>query len=74
MELAPVIIVIGGNIVTFALAVSFAAGWYGGRNCQARCPPNELVREQKTSTGRIAVADLSVRIRRLEAIAAGIDL
>lgn len=74
MELAPVIIAISSTIVTLALAASFAAGWYGGSNCRARRPPEEPVTEQESNTSRIALADLRVRMRRLEAIAAGIDL
>ena len=73
MELAPVIVVIVSNIVTLAMAASFAAGWYGGRHSHGRRAPDEPVTEQETSNGRIALADLRVRMRRLEAIAAGID-
>jgi len=74
MVLAPVIVAISSVIVTLALTASFAAGWYGGRSFRARRPPDEPATEQETSGGRIALADLRVRMRRLEAIAAGIDL
>lgn len=73
MALAPVIIAISSSIVTCALGTSFAAGWYGGRHSYARRAPDEPATEE-TSTGRIALADLRVRMRRLEAIAARIDL
>lgn len=74
MELAPFIIAISSSIVTFALAASFAVGWYGGRNFHFRRPSDKPVTEQETNVSRIALADLRVRMRRLEAIAAGIDL
>lgn len=74
MDFAPIIIAISSIVVTLALAASFAAGWYGGRHSHARRPSNEPVTEQETNTSRIVLADLRVRMRRLEAIAAGIDL
>lgn len=73
MEFAPVIIAFS-NIVTLALAASFVAGWYGGRNYHDRRRPNRSVTEEDANDSHSTLADLRVRIRHLEARAAGIDL
>lgn len=68
MTAMPVIVAISAAAVTLALVTAFAAGWCAGR--RARAP----VVEEPSIASRISLADLQSRMRRLEAIAAGIDV
>jgi hypothetical protein len=79
MDFTPLIIVASSVVATLALVLVFAAGWMTARRSGPGTCAEPVCRETpiEVHTGaasRITLADVRERLRRLEAIAAGIDL
>lgn len=73
-----IVIALSSFFTTLAMIAFFAAGWHAARrrdlrrtNVRPELPDGE---EDLPVASRITLADLRSRMRRLEAIAAGIDL
>ncbi|HTN13901.1 MAG TPA: hypothetical protein VL094_03760 [Sphingomonadaceae bacterium] len=61
------------------LSATVLRGWQGwlalkGRELEARRPRSEIEGRASEGAARIEIADLKERIRKLEAIASGVDL
>lgn len=59
------------------IAVTTLKGWRGWLDLKSReldCLPREIEHSTATGMARIELSDLKERIRKLEAIAAGVDL
>lgn len=79
MGITPLIIVASSVGATLAVLLVFAAGWMAARRIGTvvRVEPSDGLTPIAVETGvtlRITLADVRERLRRLEAIAAGIDL
>lgn len=79
MGIPPLIIVASSIGATFAVLLGFAAGWMAAHRIGsvARVEPSGGLTPIADDTGvalRITLADVRERLRRLEAIAAGIEL
>jgi hypothetical protein len=73
-----IVIAMSSFFTTLAMVAVFAAGWHAARreDCRRTVGRPEVpdLEEDQSTAGRITLADLRARMRRLEAIAAGIDL
>jgi endonuclease V-like protein UPF0215 family len=72
-----IVIALSSVLTTLAMVAVFAAGWHVARRGDLRrstAKPVLVNVEDQPSVARITLADLRARMRRLEAIAAGIDL
>jgi hypothetical protein len=74
-----VYLIVSAASLTGLLIVTVGAlrGWHGWLELKAReldRQPREIERSTATGMGRIELSDLKERIRKLEAIAAGVDL
>lgn len=79
MDLTPLIIVATSVAATLAMLLVFAAGWMAARRIDPLACAEPVGRQTPidVDTGiasRITLIDVRERLRRLEAIAAGIDL
>lgn len=79
MDLTPLIIVATSVAATLAILLVFAAGWMAARRIDPAACVEPVGRRTPidVDTGiasRITLIDVRERLRRLEAIAAGIDL
>lgn len=78
MDLTPLIIVTSSVAATLAVLLVFAAGWIAARRFggEASVPTahGQAPDIDGVAASRITMADVRERLRRLEAIAAGIDL
>jgi len=71
---ASIVIAVSSVLTTLALVAVFAAGWYLARYGSFRHSARPVGQEEQPAAERIGLADLRARVRRLEAVAAGIDL
>jgi hypothetical protein len=65
---------LAGLIIVAATTVKLWQGWLALKHRELDLVPREIEPGVLSGTGRIELADLKERIRKLEAIAAGVDL